>query len=291
MAGMSIPDIDAAEQFIASHGRILDRRRFERLFREGEAQPLRDAVAAYRNPDGGFGHGLEPDARSPGSQPAAAELGLRALHEADAWSPELALAACDWLQTIALPDGGLVFVEPTVEGWPHAPWWVPQQDRVASLISTGQLAGTLHARGVRHPWLDQATEVMWRGIDGLSEAGPYDMRGVLRFLDHVPDRSRAERAFEQAGQLLIKLNLVALDPDVTGEAHLPLDFAPAPGCLARRLFDDATIDAHLDHLAQAQREDGGWMFNWPSWSPAAESDWRGSITVDALCTLRAYGRL
>jgi hypothetical protein len=291
MAGMSIPDIDAAEQFIASHGRVLDRRRFERLFRDGEAQPVRDAVAAYRNQDGGFGHGLEPDARSPGSQAGTVEIALRTLHEADAWSPELALSACDWLQTVAPAEGGAGFVDPSVEGWPHAPWWAPQPGNPASLITTGQIAGTLHARGVTHAWLDRATEVMWTRIEELTEAGPYDMRGVLRFLDHVPDRSRAERGFEQAGPLLIKLNLITLDPDATGEVHSPLEFAPAPGCLARRLFDDATIDAHLDHLAQAQRDDGGWMFNWPSWSPAAESDWRGSITVDALCTLRAYGRL
>jgi hypothetical protein len=33
------------------------------------------------------------------------------------------------------------------------------------------------------------------------------------------------------------------------------------------------------------------MFNWPSWSPAAESDWRGFCTVDALRILRANGRL
>jgi hypothetical protein len=103
---MSIPDIDAAEQFIAARGRVLDRRRFERLFRGGEAQPVRDAVAAYRNPDGGFGHGLEPDARGPGSQPAAAELALRILHEADAWSAELATGACDWLAATAPAEAG-----------------------------------------------------------------------------------------------------------------------------------------------------------------------------------------
>lgn len=50
------------------------------------------------------------------------------------------------------------------------------------------------------------------------------------------------------------------------------------------------IAAHLDHLAAAQRDDGGWMFNWPSWSPAAGADWRGFLTVDALRVLRANGR-
>lgn len=288
---MSIPDIDAAEQFIAAHGRVLDRRRFERLFRGGEAQPVRDAVAAYRNPDGGFGHGLEPDGRTPASQPAAVELGLRILHEADAWSAGLAAGACDWLAATAPAEGGSVFVDASVQGWPHAPWWAAEEGRPASLVSTGQIAGTLHARGVRHPWLDRATEVMWSRIAGLSEAGPYDMLGVLRFLDHVPDRDRAEEAFAGAGPLLFKLDLVETDPDAPGEKFRPLSFAPAPGCLARGLFDDATIDAHLDHLAAAQREDGGWMFGWPSWSPAAEASWRGSMTVDALRTLRGYGRL
>jgi hypothetical protein len=33
------------------------------------------------------------------------------------------------------------------------------------------------------------------------------------------------------------------------------------------------------------------MFNWPSWPPAAERDWRGYLTVDALRILRANGRL
>jgi hypothetical protein len=295
---MSIPDIDAAEQFIAAHGRVLDRRRFERLFRGGEAEPVRDAVTAYRNPDGGFGHGLEPDARSPGSQPAAAELALRILHEADAWSAGQAAGACDWLQATAPGEGGAVFVDASVEGWPHAPWWAPEEGRPASLVSTGRIAGTLYARGVAHPWLDGATEVMWSRIEALTEArppeaaaSPYGMLGVLAFLDHVPDRARAERAFAAAGPLLVKQGLVELDPAASGEAFGPLVYAPAPGCLARGLFDEATIDAHLDHLAAAQRDDGGWTFSWPAWSPAAEADWRGFITVEALHTLRSYGRL
>jgi hypothetical protein len=287
---MSIPDLNAAEQFLAAHARVLDWRRFDRLFRDGEPGPVRDAIASYRNGDGGFGYGLEPDGRAPGSQGAAMELALRTLHEADAWDDELVAGACGWLQANAAEGGGAAFVEPSIDGWPHAPWWVPEPGRPAALLPTGMIAGTLHARGVRHPWLDRATEVMWARIDGLSDPGPYDMRGVLRFLDHVPDRDRAERARSSAGELLFKLNLVEVDPAAAGEVHGPLDYAPAPG-LASTLFDEATIDANLDHLARAQREDGGWMFNWPSWSAAAEAGWRGCVTVDALSTLRAYDRL
>ena len=67
MIGM--PDLDAAHQFLAAHGRVLDLRRFERLFLGGDPAPVRDAVAAYRNADGGFGHGAR--ARRPhAGQPA-----------------------------------------------------------------------------------------------------------------------------------------------------------------------------------------------------------------------------
>jgi hypothetical protein len=292
---MNSPDFSAAIAFIAANARVLDRRRFQRLFGDGPVAPVRDAVAAYRNDDGGFGHALEPDCRAPGSQPAAAEMALRILDETDAWDEDLVRAACDWLVAVAPAEGGAAFVEPTLAGWPHAPWWVPEEgpahSRPASLIATGMIAGTLHARGFSHRWLDGATEVMWARIGTLTEPGAYEMFGVLSFLQHVPDRDRAREVFGRVGPLLIEQNLVAMDPEAPGELHGVLDFAPEPDSLARSLFDDVTVKAHLDHLAQAQLEDGGWTFNWPSWSPAAERDWRGFLTVDALRVLRTNGRL
>jgi hypothetical protein len=298
---MNTPDFSAAAAFVAANARVLDRRRFQRLFENGPATAVRDAVAAYRNEDGGFGHALEPDCRAPGSQPAAAEMALRILSEADAWDENLVRGACDWLASVAPAEGGAAFVEagPQALGdWPHAPWWVPEEGHPASLTATGMIAGTLHARGVSHPWLDGATEVMWNRIGTLSAgtllappAGAYAMFGVLGFLQHVPDRDRAREVFDRVGPLLIERQLVALDPEAPGEVHRVLDFAPEPDSLARSLFDDVTVKAHLDHLAQAQRDDGGWAFNWPAWSPAAERDWRGFLTVDALRVLRANGRL
>jgi hypothetical protein len=285
-----VPDFDAAAGFLAANARVLDRRVFQRLFQGGPAGPVRDAIAAYRNADGGFGHGIEPDCRTPASQPAAVEMALRLMDVADEWDERLVRDACDWLVTVAPAEGGATFVKPTVSQGPHAPWWVPAEGNPVSLIQTGQIAGVLYARGFAHPWLDGATEVMWRGIEQLTEPGGYEMFGVLAFLQDVPDRSRAADAFGRVGPLLFDRGLVALDPEAPGEVHTPLDFAPLPDSVARALFDEATIGAHLDHLADAQREDGGWMFNWPSWSAAAEADWRGFLTVDALRILRANGR-
>ena len=103
-------DIAAAGQFLAASGRVLDQRRFQRLFTGGRAEYVRDAVAAYRNPDGGFGHALEPDGRGPGSQPLATEFALETLDEADAWDDGLVRGALDWLEASAPREGGAVFV-------------------------------------------------------------------------------------------------------------------------------------------------------------------------------------
>src|SRR4029077_6436780 len=103
---MNTPDFGAAAGFVAANARVLDRRRFQRLFEDGPAAPVRDAVAAYRKDDGGFGHALEPDCRAPGSQPAAAAMALRMMDETGAWDEDLVRGACDWLPAGAPPPRG-----------------------------------------------------------------------------------------------------------------------------------------------------------------------------------------
>jgi hypothetical protein len=281
----------AARGFLAANARVLDRRRFERLFEGGEPAPVRDAVAAYRNLDGGFGHALEPDGRGPGSQPAAVQMALRVLHEADAWDEELVGGVLGWLEREAPEEGGAVFVAPSIEGWPRAPWWQPDPDRRMSLVTTGPIAGTLLARGVTHPWLEHTAERLYERAAAMDDPHPYEVRGVLEFLQHAPDRDRARAAALDAARLALDRGLVALEPDASGEVHGVLDFAPRPDSLARPLFEDAVVEAHLDALAAGRQQDGGWTFNWPAWSPVAEREWRGCVTVDALGLLRANGRL
>src|SRR3984885_12995010 len=117
------PDFDAAAGFLAAPGGGPDRRAFQRLFGGGAALPVRDAVAAYRNGDGGFGHALEPACRAPGSQALAVEVALRIMDEADAWDAALAAGACDCLAPVAPAEGGTAGAEPDIADLPHAPGW------------------------------------------------------------------------------------------------------------------------------------------------------------------------
>ncbi len=73
--------------------------------------------------------------------------------------------------------------------------------------------------------------------------------------------------------------------------HGPLVFAPRPDSIVRAAFEPASDRRGPRRARRRQRDDGGWTFDWPAWSPVAAAEWRGSVTVDALVVLRANGRL
>jgi hypothetical protein len=283
------PDLDAAADFIWLNARLLDRYRFAHLFLGGPAEPVVDAMRAYRNPDGGFGNALEPDLRAPGSQPLAVEHVLRILEEVDRFDDPMVTGILEWLQTETRPNGGVPFMLPAGLAQPRAPWMQTEDDPPGGLVPTASLAGVLHSHDVRDPWLDRATEFCWEAIESAGELLPYDLIAILTFLERVPDRERARATFEKIAPSILRHT--AMDPHAEGEVFQPLDFAPSPQAPARALYQDDVIEAHLDALTARQQADGGWIFNWLAWNPASAIDWRGFVTIHTLQTLRAYGRV
>lgn len=284
--------LERARDFIWRNARLLDRHRFTRLFLNGPVEPVLTALRAYQNPDGGFGNALEPDKRCPDSQPIDQEVALRILDEVGFSSPtanDLASRVCDYLVTITRPEGGIPFVLPTVRPYPRAPWWDTDDDPPAAINPTASIAGLLHRSRNRHPWLDRATEYCWQRIVESSTSEMHDLAAITTFLEYHPDRARAEAAFVNVGERILRV--VAFDPDAEGYVWGPLDAAPTPRSLCRRLFTDDLVAAHLDALTARQQPDGGWPISWPAPSPTAEWEWRGTMTIAALKTLRAYGRI
>ncbi len=278
-----------AETFIWSNARLLERRLFAYHFRGGARQAVLAALRAYQNEDGGFGQALEPDIRCPDSQPVTVQHALEIL---DAVGPdaEMVRAACDFLTTITTAEGGVPFVLPTAGNYPHAPWWSSDDNPPASLNPTAAIVGLLHKLGVNHPWLEPATAYCWEKIAALQPSEMHEMGVVITFLRYIPDRRRAERELERLGQQLLGSGLVA-DIAATDYVRKPLDWAPTPDHPLRPLFDAATIQTNLDILIAGQQEDGGWPITWLPLSPGCELEWRGWVTLAALQTLRANGRL
>jgi len=280
--------------FLQTHARLLDRRRYAHL--TGAAADVRGALAAYRNPDGGYGSGLEPDLRDVTSQPVAALHAFEVFEElAPRAVPETA-ALCDWLGAITLPDGGLPFALPVRDPAGVAPFFAAADPAESSLHMTAMLAACAHriARydaAVRdHPWTATATAYAMARIREMAGPGhALEYRFALQFLDAVhatePD---APAELRRLGGFLPASGVLPVEGGAEGEAMRPLDFAPWPDRPVRALFPAAAVAAELAALAADQREDGGWTVDWSASSPAAELEWRGWATVRAVRILQAH---
>jgi len=295
---MKRDDFDRAAEFIWRHARLLDRRRFAHTFDSHDPDGVAAAVLAYRNPDGGFGNALEPDCRTPHSQPQATKIGLEVLAEVDRLDEEVAQAAAAWLSTIADTDGGVPFCLPTVAGFPRAPWWEPEGDPPRPNINpTAALVGRLRHAGLGDAWLDRAE--LWcfdefeRRFDAGDVPSQYDVPCLAELCAHGLDRERAHRGLDRLRDLLRSGAIIPLDPADRGgeDTHTPLQMAPRPDHPLWASFTDDVIDGFLDRLETDQQEDGGWSITWPAPGETAILEWRGERTFDALRTLHAYGRL
>lgn len=296
-------DRDGAESFIWRTARLIDRLRYIYHFKGGDPARVLAALLPYQNPDGGFGHALEPDLRVVDSQPLLTYSALRVLDEIGECRGTQVDRICAHLASVTISNGGVPALLPSARAYPGPPWFSIGVDvPPGSLLPTAGIAGLLHKNGVQHDWLDGATSYCWEAIAAIETAHPYEVIFSLLFLDHVPERERAEQEAERLGRLVREQRLVVLDPDRPDDAHIcpgyapgevftPLDYATTPESLARRWFSDDMFARHLRALEQAQGEDGGWYFNWREWNPATTLEWRGWLTLETLLKLRAYGRL
>lgn len=287
-------DLSAAQAFLDTHARLLDRRRHALNQEHGEPAGVLAALDGYRNPDGGYGWGLEPDLRAPDSQPGAAGHAFEVLAEiAPATGPHGA-ALCDWLDAITLDDGGLPFVLPLSTNAGAAPWWQSGDPSVSSLQITAFVAAAAHQvaahdRAVaRHPWLERATRYCVEAIGALDEAPfAYVLVFSLRLLDALHDqRPEAQALIDKLAAHVPSDGRVPVAGGTEGETLRPLDLAPEPGRPVRRLLDPEHVAADLERLAAGQRDDGGWTVDYLPISPAGSLDWRGYATVRAIDTLR-----
>lgn len=306
MHRLSVEAFSHAHAFLAQYARPLELAIFERTFVDGPTWRVIDELQRYQNPDGGFGHGLEPDALTGASGALATSIALRRLAEVEAPGdhPVVASAAAYVRASIAPYERVWPIVPPETEAAPHAPWWDteglenrfngfrvnPKADLLAQLYTL---------RADEDGWLDALAEDVVRDVEAWAAADTplevHDVTAAVALLDSpdlpVPVRLRLHEVLVSAVDAL-----VARDRDAwSGYALRPLAVAPRPGsAFAGRLSD--AIDANLDYLVEEQADDGAW---WPTWSWGRNEDvwerqrvaWAGMLTLDALLRLRAYDRI
>ncbi|GAA1961088.1 hypothetical protein [Amycolatopsis minnesotensis] len=293
-------NLGRATSFMAAHARILDRRRFDLAGNDDDANraAVLAAVDGYRNPDGGYGWGLEPDLRARESQPGGALHALEAIAGAGPATSPGTVALLDWLQSVSLPDGGVPFALPVADPAGCAPFWLQADPAASSVQITAAITTQAHraagwdARAKDHPWLAAATRYCLEEIRRMDEPPfAYVLLFAIHFLDAAADSyPEAHELLARLGKFVPPDGVLPVAGGAEGESLHLLDFAPEPGRPARALFDDGAVAADLDRLAARQQPDGGWEVDFTSYSDAAALEWRGYATVSAVEVLRMNGR-
>lgn len=301
---------ERARTFLKTAARPLERTLFEYRFEGAAPKRVLTELVRFQNSDGGFGHALEPDLRTPSSSALATGLGLRVLRELGC-SPEheIVHGAVTYLLTTYDTSAQVWRVAPPdTNAFPHAPWWHDQDGNLAQrfddfrIIPRALLVGLLwhFSAAVPTDWLDRVTADTVRCITADATLGE---GGGGSDIEYAIGLAQARGLPPLYRQTLVKRIRCAIpvatvrDVDQWGSYCVtPLKVAPSPHALGADLIADA-LQAHLDYQIGHQSPQGTWDPTW-TWGSSypdvwkqAQLEWRGHLTLETLMALRAFGRI
>jgi hypothetical protein len=286
-----------ARLFLDRKGRELDRARLAFALKESDAKPVIEALAAFQNTDGGFGHAIEPDLRAPSSTALATSVGLLVLREIDVPADNpLVRRAIDWLLTNLDREKFVwpIITQASTEA-PHAPWWNIGDDHDASwnfyrYNPSADLFGALCQWHTLVPGalFDAMTnDFVWR-LKNNPPQQIYDLYCCLRLFNSkgVPESLRVP--LKEA----VIAAALAQDPESFHVNYFEL--VPSKDSL---LYP--TLKARFARAAkiasETQAEDGGWHPAW-NWGEAdtkvwtrVETEWAGVLTRQTLESVHRHG--
>ena len=291
-----------AKNFIMEQGRAVDQRRFEFHFENGSADAVLAALSPYQNDDGGFGHSLEPDIRTPASSAIVTTIGFQILREIQASASHRVVrkGIQYFIDTYDESQQVWHIVPPEVEAAPHAPWWNYESTTESFgrfLVNPrAEIVGYLHEfrDGVPTKLLRTLTAAVLEHLDALpDEMEMHDVLCCVRLAETgaLPNRDQVWTKLARAAQ-----SVARNAEQLTGYVLKPLWVVPSPESpLAAELKD--AVEMNLDFEIGQQGEDGSWSpnFSWDDRYPeawqTAKKEWQSRITVDTLKTLKDFGRI
>ena len=292
-----------AKNFLMDHGRALDQRRFEFHFEDGSADAVLAALLPYQNDDGGFGHSLEPDIRTPASAAIVTTIGFQILREIRAPANHVLVrkGIQYFLATYNKSEQVWPIVPPEVDEAPHAPWWnyenSPETFGRFLVNPRAEIVGYLHefSDGVPTELLETLTAAVLEHLDSLPDE--MEMHDTLCFVrlaetEALPNKDKVWAKLARTARQGVAQNAEQL----TDYVLKPLWLVPSPESpLAAGLKDE--VEMNLDFEIEQQGEDGAWSpnFSWgdqylEAWQ-TAKKEWQSRITVDTLKTLKDFGRI
>ena len=286
-----------ARDFILTNARMIERRLFQFHFEQDHPEGVFHAIYAYRNSDGGFGHGMEPDTASPESQPLFSIMALETLDEIDYLDSDLILQDfMPYFESITTAKGGIPWMFRPKKDYPCEDHFKIVKEW-AALSTTAPLLGLLEKYNVDIPWMQKAEPFVWSELERLNGKHAFCYLCVprwLTFLRYTKNRVRAEKVLDHLKDWVLADGVICKDKSdegwgLYGKPH-SLNYAPSTSSLLFSIFSKATINEDLEALITRQKRDGSWD-TWYGISPGTKLEWAGIQTLWVLKTLNNYDRI
>lgn len=305
MKSLSRAAFQSAITFVREKGRDLDRALLGCHFEGGAADDVLTALAAYQNDDGGFGHGLEPDLRTPASSVIATTVAFQSFRSlgVPAEHPLVRQGLDYLLETYDASRQVWPIIPPEVEDAPHAPWW----DYAGSEAGFGgflsnprvEVVGYLHDYSASVPadLLESVTTAVFAHLESLPDE--MEMHDLICFVSLADTAALPQARKDRIWQKIATAaeHGIAREPEqLTGYVLKPLYVVSSPDApLATRFAEEVAMN--LDFEIEQQGEDGAWSpnFSWGEQHPeawkVARREWQARITLKNLRMLRDFGRI
>ncbi|UOY06847.1 hypothetical protein L0P88_23380 [Muricauda sp. SCSIO 64092] len=286
-----------ARDFILTNARMIERRLFHFHFENDGPEGVFHAVYAYRNPDGGFGHGMEPDTASPESQPLFSIMALETLDEVDYLTKEIILNDfMPYFKSITTEKGGIPWMLRPKSSYPCEEHFKTVKEW-AALSTTAPLLGILEKYKIDIPWKQKAEQFVWSEFDRIKEKHVFCYLCVprwLTFLKYTKSQEKAQGTIKNLKNWILTDGVICKDTSDTGwglygKPH-SLNYATSPQSILHSLFTEETIESDLNELINKQQEDGRWD-TWYGISDGTKLEWAGIQTLWTLKTLKNYNRI
>ncbi len=269
-----------ARDYVYANGVLLERALFSYLLEAGSLEHLHTCLLAYKNPDGGWGHGLEHDLKAPDSHPAALEYLLGTLSRYAIPIGNLLDSTPEWVESMQLADGSLRNPASLSE-YPIAPWWQEWGGQTKPDSIVGQLTRlglvTPNLAATTRQWVQANVTLESIAANDWLFMG-YHAYDYFMHVDDFPDVEPYRAAVMQ--------NLVACAAQMPPKQYYDLfAFATAPDTPLAQALPAGFIDRCLDHFESTQRDDGGWD------DQHGLGHWQPRVTIDVLMALKQFGRL
>lgn len=304
MKKLSPENFQKARQFIMEHARLLEQALYRLRFEGGSPEDVISALATYQNPDGGFGHALEPDLRMPQSSPIATTLALQVARRLCLPGDlPMVRGAIEYLVRSYDPGKGRwPAVSALANNYPHAPWWHYDETREATMSETQvnptvEIIGYLNAYPglVSHTFLENVTSQAVLLLERIPD--PMNMHDFLcyqRFANELTGMRR-QRVLDRLSKAI--LETACLEPNEwAGYVAQPVILIRSPKSPFADLLA-GPLEQNLDYRIDIQNQDGSWSPFWswfgsyPADWPLSELEWKGKLTLDTLKILTNFGRL